>query len=283
MMGSPEPYQPAIRPWIPATSSSKPAVPAARRVALQDDLQTGQQHDRSSPGPTWRFHPPSPMTGRSGKTASSMMQETPLARKLRAAKPQVRRASRYWASEWSFHPACGSAKPAQTHSRTSSRETCAVGNRGGPPRAGRRGLPGPRGPDQQHGRGPPWPCRQSLPVGGAQRNCVTVTPGGGWTPPCPLVSRGCAAARVDMERYRSRASCGGTLRGNLRSALLLAGCAAAAAGAPEPAAPGSPATRGRRPRGPARPAGRRSGRSRRSCPEGHRGRSTDSWRKASRA
>ncbi len=53
----------------------------------------------------------------------------PLARKLRAAKPQVRRARRYWASEWSFQPAWGSAKPDRTHSRTSSRLMCAVGTR----------------------------------------------------------------------------------------------------------------------------------------------------------
>ncbi len=56
-----------------------------------------------------------------------MMQDTPLARKLRAAKPQVRRARRYCASECSFHPAWGSAKPDRTHSRTSSRLMCAVG------------------------------------------------------------------------------------------------------------------------------------------------------------
>ena len=78
----------------------------------------------------------------------------PLARKLRAAKPQVRRARRYWASEWSFQPDWGSAKPEQTHSRTSSRLMCAVGTRrlvgpvpghGGLARAGRA--------DQQHGEG----------------------------------------------------------------------------------------------------------------------------------
>ncbi|CAM5616569.1 hypothetical protein STENM223S_07125 [Streptomyces tendae] len=52
-----------------------------------------------------------------------------MARKLRAAKPQVRRASRYCASESSFQPVCGSAKPERTHSRTSSRLMCAVGTR----------------------------------------------------------------------------------------------------------------------------------------------------------
>lgn len=53
----------------------------------------------------------------------------PLARKLRAEKPQVRRARRYCASECSFHPVWGSAKPERTHSRTSSRLMCAVGTR----------------------------------------------------------------------------------------------------------------------------------------------------------
>ncbi len=53
----------------------------------------------------------------------------PSARKLRAAKPQVRRASRYCASEFSFQPGCGLAKPDLTHSRTSSRLMCAVGTR----------------------------------------------------------------------------------------------------------------------------------------------------------
>ena len=52
-----------------------------------------------------------------------------LARKFRAAKPQVRRARRYCASELSFQPDCGSAKPERTHSRTSSRLMCAVGTR----------------------------------------------------------------------------------------------------------------------------------------------------------
>ena len=52
MIGSPEPYQPAIRPWIRATSSSRErgGCRCALGVALQDDLQAGQQHDRQQPG-----------------------------------------------------------------------------------------------------------------------------------------------------------------------------------------------------------------------------------------
>lgn len=130
MMGRPEPYQPAMRPWMRATSSS-----VRRRLPLRSALRSrtmsrpGRRTTGSRPGPTCRFQPPRPTTGRSGKTASSRMQEMPLARKLRAEKPQVRRARRYCASECSFHPVWGSAKPERTHSRTSSRLMCAVGTR----------------------------------------------------------------------------------------------------------------------------------------------------------
>ncbi len=119
-----------MRPWMRATSSS-----VRRRLPLRSALRSrtmsrpGRRTTGSRPGPTCRFQPPRPTTGRSGKTASSRMQEMPLARKLRAEKPQVRRARRYWASECSFHPVWGSAKPERTHSRTSSRLMCAVGTR----------------------------------------------------------------------------------------------------------------------------------------------------------
>ena len=130
MIGRPEPYQPAIRPWMRATSSSeRRRLPRALGVALQDDLQAGQQHDGQQAGADVPLPAAEADDGRSGKTASSRMQEMPLARKLRAAKPQVRRASRYCASELSFQPDCGSAKPERTHSRTSSRLMWAVGTR----------------------------------------------------------------------------------------------------------------------------------------------------------
>ncbi len=82
-----------------------------------------------------------------GKTASSRMQEMPLARKLRAAKPQVRRARRYWASEWSFSRPAGRRSPSgPTRGRRRGRRgRWAPG--GGPPRAWRRwSCPAPAGP-----------------------------------------------------------------------------------------------------------------------------------------
>ena len=144
----------------------------------------GSSTTGSRPGPTCRFQPPRPTTGRSGKTASSRMQEMPLARKLRAAKPQVRRARRYCASEWSFQPDCGSAKPERTHSRTSSRLMWAVGTRRWSAQyLATLVLPAPAGPMSSTARVVP---RGSERGGGRGAGQATGPPGGSGT--WPVVS-----------------------------------------------------------------------------------------------
>lgn len=178
----------------------------------------------------------------------------PLARKLRAAKPQVRRARRYCASECSFHPDCGSAKPEQTHSRTSSRLMCAVGT-------ARRAaqcratvvLPAPAGPISRTASvAAPVPLSAGCGTGSG-----TGPPGGSWT--CPVESGGGGAGGPAAGRAPA-GSAGGRWTG--RTAAGPAGGAVRRAGAVRPAgaygdAGADGARRAEGARG-ARPAGHRT-------------------------
>ncbi len=203
MIGSPEPYQPAIRPWMRATSVGEAPAAAAFGVAPRTMSRLAGGRPGSRPGPRAASSRRGRRPGRSGKTGRRRG-DAPRCRwrgSWGVEKPQVRAGEAVLGLERSFHPVWGSAKPERTHRWTSSRLMWAVGDPAVVrPVLGDAGLAGnARGPMSKYregGRGGVW-------RGGRGRGHGLAwslgPPGGSGTWPVPSAEGGRGQAGADPD------------------------------------------------------------------------------------